>query len=164
MYLIDLNSLMKQWKADAFSIRDSANYLFAQFAYGIITAVPFDILEEPKDSMNLELKYKVAWFVIGSAILVGIIRLFLDKFYIANGGDDGTNFLAKLFSLGFVVQMHIILVYFPFRILYLNFPAGRQGHLLVSLIFITVAIGSVIYWYKTLTRCLRELQEFKTQN
>lgn len=132
MHFWNIEALKKELYDGTLSEKEKFVYVFVLLIYGIIFREVYLAGAMPHYTLSL-----ADWIEVFLNIGVAVIGLI--GAYYANGGIDGERFLERLFSIGFLAYMRVMIIYFVITALYLLFNVSVVGSSTMVYIF--------YYWY-----------------
>lgn len=121
MYIWNIGALKKKLASERFSDKELIPYIVLYAALSVVGG-----------EVSQYLSYEVdAWDYIGSVGAVIMTIAGTVYCYKCNGGKNGTNFLLKYFSIGFVIGVRFFVYLIPIGFLlgvYTGIVFGQEGH------------------------------------
>lgn len=146
MYFFDLKGLIQRLSQKPLSSIESLHYFFAYICLNSVMRLP-DIVA-PKTAKESTAPTIVAAVLIMIVVLF-IVWLVLRRFYNANGGEAGENFLTNLLAVGWVVSLRTLAILIPFAlVIFWLISASPPGGAVLSMALIALIFGALggLYW------------------
>lgn len=102
MYFWKINKLKEDFIAGSVSEKSMLKYLVAYTIFVGLAMIPFGETNE--------------FDLFSALLLIPVSVIGLLYAYSSNGGDSGTNFLAKYFAIGWVVTVRLLVVILPLAV------------------------------------------------
>jgi hypothetical protein len=160
MYLLSLNGLIADLRSKDPEPRETIKYFALYFAWltfieKFVEYVTFEPQTPARPTLLLSL-------LIGPVLGYFIYRWILDRYWFANGAENGRFFWDRLLRINLVVSLRIGLVLIPVTLILLSLSksmkaagAGSPGFLLFAAV--VLFFGSIVWLYKSTFNSLREI-------
>ena len=149
MYFLDLKGLINQHVEKGIAPREQFKYVFGFALLGLIgRGAPAQRTEMPN--------VLIVIFVL--AALAGILFFVINHFYKKNGGDNGQDFILRLFTISWVITWRLCLTVFPILLLLMLLAvyALIEPRLILA-IALLMSVGSILYYLAKMSQSLEEI-------
>lgn len=156
MYFFDLQGLINQHVEKGISSREQLNYFFAYAASAYVA----NLIPSAEKKFDLQTFFFVALFAM--VILAGVYFI-LNSFFKKNGADQGSDFILRLFTVGWVLSCRLLIVLIPLSLfIYLTLHTmGPEVALISSITLLACLIGCFVYYFKMMRKSLQEIHQRK---